>query len=142
MAQCEYCKKDMLIVDDCSWNRSVKYTDSTVLPSIPFGGGTWGERYPRKDNEHCHDCGVAVGHYHHPGCDMEECALCHGQLISCDCGVAEVELNENSQYDFSFMSNMELILMVKQLKEANFPEDHNFITAILIELGNRQGTAH
>jgi rRNA maturation endonuclease Nob1 len=33
----------------------------------------------------CHDCNVEKGGYHHPGCDAEECPVCGGQLISCDC---------------------------------------------------------
>jgi len=33
----------------------------------------------------CHDCGAREGEYHQPGCDMETCPFCCGQLISCDC---------------------------------------------------------
>ncbi len=33
----------------------------------------------------CHDCNVTWGHLHHPGCDMEECPKCGGQLLSCNC---------------------------------------------------------
>jgi hypothetical protein len=33
----------------------------------------------------CHDCGVEEGQLHKPGCDMEICPLCGGQLIGCDC---------------------------------------------------------
>lgn len=32
----------------------------------------------------CHDCAVALGEYHHFGCDVERCPTCSGQLISCE----------------------------------------------------------
>jgi hypothetical protein len=33
----------------------------------------------------CGACGVSEGQLHQPGCDMEKCPFCGGQLISCDC---------------------------------------------------------
>ncbi len=33
----------------------------------------------------CGDCGVSWGGFHHPGCDLQLCPLCHGQLLSCGC---------------------------------------------------------
>jgi len=33
----------------------------------------------------CHDCGIEEGHFHQPGCDMERCPFCGGQLIGCGC---------------------------------------------------------
>lgn len=33
----------------------------------------------------CGDCGCKEGQLHTPGCDMEICPFCGGQLLSCDC---------------------------------------------------------
>jgi hypothetical protein len=33
----------------------------------------------------CGDCAVSEGEFHKPGCDMEICPFCGGQLISCGC---------------------------------------------------------
>jgi hypothetical protein len=33
----------------------------------------------------CHECGSKPGTLHNPGCSMERCTQCNGQLISCGC---------------------------------------------------------
>ncbi|MFA5766416.1 MAG: hypothetical protein WC919_00645 [Candidatus Paceibacterota bacterium] len=40
---------------------------------------------PKVERHTCHDCGVSEGEFHKPGCDMERCPFCGGQLISCSC---------------------------------------------------------
>jgi hypothetical protein len=49
---------------------------------IPYGDEEtdWGT-----DRQACHDCRVIKGEFHVPSCDVEECPVCGGQLITCDC---------------------------------------------------------
>jgi hypothetical protein len=57
---------------------------STCLPGtgrVPFGS----EHPPAFASEHCHDCSVGRGAFHHFGCDVEECPTCGRQLLGCDC---------------------------------------------------------
>jgi hypothetical protein len=49
---------------------------------VPFG-----KEANAPDASHCGDCAVMVGQFHVPGCDIEECARCGGQLLSCECEV-------------------------------------------------------
>jgi hypothetical protein len=73
MAKCQYCKSEMEKSATCSWNKVVDFPDGTRLPALAYLG------------DRCHDCGIKAGGHHHPGCDMEVCPKCKGQLISCGC---------------------------------------------------------
>lgn len=64
--------------------RPISKVDKTYEP-IPYGQeAVWGQE-GMVPPESCHDCGVSRGGFHHPGCDMEECPVCHGQRLSCGC---------------------------------------------------------
>ena len=76
MAVCKPCKKDMLKVDGCLKKMVVTFPDGKKMPVVP---------YPKQEEDRCHDCNVKPGENHHPGCDMERCPKCAGQIISCGC---------------------------------------------------------
>ena len=61
-----------------------------------------GHQYPRvrygrergrtqTETNPCHDCAVVPGELHVPGCDMERCPVCRGQVITCGCEIEPVE---------------------------------------------------
>lgn len=91
MAICNWCDKDMSVrsTKTCAGNTTVEFPDGTTMPSIPFSSDY--------GNTRCHDCYIELGGFHHPGCDMERCPRCGGQLISCGCldDPAEEETEED-----------------------------------------------
>jgi hypothetical protein len=59
---------------------------SCIFTPIAFGEEEFDPiPYAPDDDHRCHDCGTMPGGFHHPGCDMERCPKCSGQLISCGC---------------------------------------------------------
>ncbi|MBK7908000.1 MAG: hypothetical protein IPJ78_15760 [Gemmatimonadetes bacterium] len=37
------------------------------------------------DRGPCHDCAAVKGEFHVPGCDVERCPECGGQIHACEC---------------------------------------------------------
>jgi len=82
MSMCTSCLSDMLEVKSCSRNAYITFEDDIhTYPTIPYINPATFDA----ENPNCHDCGVQIGAKHHPGCDMERCPRCGGQLISCGC---------------------------------------------------------
>jgi hypothetical protein len=78
VAVCKSCELEMSYSTTKSCRVApVVFPDRTELAQIYF--------YPDSRKARCHDCNIAYGGVHHPGCDAEECPRCHGQLISCGC---------------------------------------------------------
>lgn len=75
MAKCTACGQEM------------RATVSCTMTAVLLSGGSYPRiRYrTRAAVERCGDCGTPRGGLHHPGCDMETCPRCRGQLISCGC---------------------------------------------------------
>ena len=78
MAQCDYCKKDM--VDN--------KTETCIFSQVKIDGKVCQRNSEHFDiNKRCHDCNIVnkKGNYHHYGCDMERCPKCKYQFAFCDC---------------------------------------------------------
>ena len=62
-----------------------KVTEAQGLKRIKIGNKIY-KRVPCGSHQ-CGDCAVIHGQLHVPGCDMERCPKCRGQILSCDCDI-------------------------------------------------------
>ena len=88
MAKCGYCEKEMRDAETTTCTGNTIQIDGKDYDPIPYEAH-YGTR--------CHDCNVSDEGIHHPGCDVEECPKCHGQLISCGCLPDDEEEEEEEE---------------------------------------------
>ncbi len=88
MTICVDCNQDMTSAASCTITKLT--LAATVYDRRPFGSeARWIAKARR-----CGDCGVAVGGFHHLGCDIAQCPACGGQLLSCGCQFREYGADE------------------------------------------------
>jgi hypothetical protein len=80
MNDAESCTKNVILYpaesigDGGGWELAIPYGEETRWDEIDDGDYDLPER--------CHDCGVKLGGFHHPGCDIEESPRTGHQLLS------------------------------------------------------------
>lgn len=85
MAKCWCCGEEMLTANGCAYDY-LKTSDGKYYKRHKVGEENF-DGWPMKKGDRCGDCGALYGYYHHPGCDIERCPICGGQLLSCNCDI-------------------------------------------------------
>jgi hypothetical protein len=93
MAVCAWCLAEMSTAKTCSID--VLHRDGRRVDLMPYGA----EPGWLRGAERCGDCGVTRGGWHHPGCDLQRCPLCGGQLLSCGCRFDEDGPEEDADHE-------------------------------------------
>lgn len=127
MAICKYCKREMLKAKGCK-EILVPVKGKGYVAPIKMGD-------PRDmayfyGLTRCGDCGARAGFYHHPGCDMETCPECGGQLLGCECvysidvTMSDTELNtklhnakDNLRQNRNSLDRLELFCLTSDIEE-------------------------
>ena len=70
---CKFCNEELGKIEGC------------LLSQVKIGNDIYERKKADPVELQCHDCGAGPGKFHHPGCDMEECPKCRGQMLWCNC---------------------------------------------------------
>jgi hypothetical protein len=79
MAICGWCHGDMAMAISCTVD--VWHQNGRRFAMIRVGD----EPGWHTSSDQCGDCVAIRGGWHHPGCDLQRCPVCGGQLMSCGC---------------------------------------------------------
>lgn len=80
-ATCEDCGQEMAPSQGCKMTHVSKSEEGASVKRIFCGEGPdWGADCP---GGVCSDCNAGPGQPHHPGCDVERCPSCGGQMLGC-----------------------------------------------------------
>jgi hypothetical protein len=92
MAVCTWCDREMTTALSCSAN-------ALHRDGVRFEMVRWGEEPGWGADERCGDCGTMPGGFHHLGCDVQQCPVCGGQMLSCGCRFDEDGPREDDELD-------------------------------------------
>lgn len=102
MPICEACGQEMNTTRSCGVTTiEIEGVEYELIPygqETRYGQGRYFRQPTAASDTRCHDCGVLVGGFHHPGCDVGECPRCHGQLLTCDCLGDQEGYDEQEEY--------------------------------------------
>lgn len=78
MAVCQWCEQEMTVGVSCTVEALHRAGERIEMRP-------WGSERGWSARARCGDCGTPPGGFHHLGCDIQECPVCRGQMMSCGC---------------------------------------------------------